>query len=210
PAGNNQVEFATATPHGLKTNDSVTISGVTGADVNGTFTVTVSDPTHFKIITPSNIVTVGKGGAFAGPNRVTAVNGFAIFNQTYVNQTDNADKKYTLGATSTGLTAAPTSSQFIISAPFTIPGAPGLSVATPGSQTSGKTFPVTVQLLKDGQPAGTAYDDDHKSPANVKLELRDANGDVITDGSATLVVENSGARPDTEGKLVYKVTINLA
>jgi len=37
----------TAQAHGLTTGDSVTISGATGSDYNGTFTVTVTDATHF-------------------------------------------------------------------------------------------------------------------------------------------------------------------
>ncbi len=37
----------TAQAHGLTTGDSVTISGATGTEYNGTFTVTVTDATHF-------------------------------------------------------------------------------------------------------------------------------------------------------------------
>ena len=46
-AGGGEVEFETSTAHSFVTGDSVTIAGTT--NYNGTYTITVTDETHFKV-----------------------------------------------------------------------------------------------------------------------------------------------------------------
>lgn len=58
----NPTVVLTAAPHNLSSGDSVTIAGVTGSTpaINGTYTATVVDPTHFSI--PVTVTVAGSGG----------------------------------------------------------------------------------------------------------------------------------------------------
>jgi hypothetical protein len=62
------IEILTQTPHGMTTGQSVLISGAAVASVNGTYTVTVIDTTHFSItlspgITTANVTALNAAAA---------------------------------------------------------------------------------------------------------------------------------------------------
>jgi hypothetical protein len=62
------VSIGLANPHGMQTGDRVVITGVRGCTAaNGTWTVTVTDPTHFTIPVPANGAwSTGTGRAVSG------------------------------------------------------------------------------------------------------------------------------------------------
>ena len=76
----------TVTPHGLATNDSVTISGVSGGTftptINGTFTVTVVDPSSFTIASSCAVTATANTGNIVGANTME-VTATGMVNATY-------------------------------------------------------------------------------------------------------------------------------
>jgi hypothetical protein len=142
-------------------------------------------------------LTLAGGTADLINSKVKAYNGFAVFNQTYV----DGPGTFTVSATSSSKATDPSSSFQINAAPL-IPGDPNISIATIGDQQSGKSFQVQVQLLNGDTPTKDL------NFANVALELRDAEGHPLQGGQATFTY-NSDARPDANGLFTFTCTITL-
>jgi endoglucanase Acf2 len=140
---------------------------------------------------------------------VKVVNGYAVLNQIYVNQT-GGPFKYHITASMGGLTSGDSNS-FTITQPFAIPGMPTLHLTQIGEQISGTPFAVTVSVTDGpkGPLPNTTYDTSGPSPANVTIELRDASGNPLVGGPVLIpITPNSLTRTLTEGLATFKVQIN--
>jgi endoglucanase Acf2 len=140
---------------------------------------------------------------------VKVVNGYAVLNQIYINQT-GGPFKYHITASMGGLTSGDSNS-FSISQPFPIPGTPTLHLTQIGDQTSGAAFNVTVSVTDgtNGPLPNTTYDAKGTSPANVTIELRDASGNPLVGGPVLIpITPNSLTQTLTNGSATFKVQIN--
>ncbi len=137
----------------------------------------------------------GATGTLAGVTTATAFQGFAIFNQAYVNQT-GGPMSYSLTASSDGV-ASGNSNSFKINPPnFT--GTPAVSISQPGTQKSGVPFVITATITGGATP--NQFDD----TAHVVLELRDKDGNPLLSGP--FIVPNVRKAP-TNGVVTFSISI---
>src|SRR5262249_25525363 len=140
---------------------------------------------------------------------VPVVNGYAVLNQIYVQQS-GGPFKYHLTASLAGL-ASGVSNSFTIAQPFSIPGAPTLHLAQIGDQGSGVPFTVTVSVTDgpNGPLPNSTYDPSGASPANLTLELRDASGNPLVGGPVLIpITPNALTQGLTNGSATFQVQIN--
>ena len=144
-------------------------------------------------------------GTLLGVTMATAFQGFAVFNQAYISNDPGFLGTYTLSATTPDLMAAATSNQFTINNPaggFTGTPSPVLTIDQPiRDATSGNSFNITVRVANLASSL--------ESSANIKLELRDKDGNPLPTGPFLQYPTDQQSLQPAQGSATFTVLINL-